>query len=151
MNTDFTVIPERTTLYLQVLDAVVNKSYVDYLKQLYSEWLFTRNNVLTPSGSINKPSAKLLTMDQDHGNGSLQKWQPKALKCAAIHLMHLMQVQEDHILWDGKKDGNAGNEHASLSSECENENGNCDKTKADRQQECWPRYKWWKLTLQEGN
>jgi hypothetical protein len=37
MNTDFTVIPERMTLYLKVLDGVVNKPYIDYLTQLYSE------------------------------------------------------------------------------------------------------------------
>jgi hypothetical protein len=34
VNTDFTVIPEKMTLHLQVLDAVVNKPYTDYLKQL---------------------------------------------------------------------------------------------------------------------
>lgn len=37
MNTNFTVIPGRMTLYLQVLDAVVKKPYMDYLKYLYSE------------------------------------------------------------------------------------------------------------------
>jgi hypothetical protein len=37
VNTDFTVIPERMTLYLQVLDAVMNKPHMNYLKQLYAE------------------------------------------------------------------------------------------------------------------
>jgi hypothetical protein len=35
--TNASVIPERMNLYLQVTDAVVNKPYMDYLKQLYSE------------------------------------------------------------------------------------------------------------------
>jgi hypothetical protein len=37
MNTDFTVIPKRMTLYLQVLDVVVNKPCMYHLKQLYSD------------------------------------------------------------------------------------------------------------------
>lgn len=48
------------TLYLQVLDAVVKKPYMDYLKYLYSEWLLTKNNVLTQSGAIKEPNGELL-------------------------------------------------------------------------------------------
>lgn len=42
-----------------------------------------------------------------------------------------MEGQEDHILWEDEKAGNADSEHDSLSSECEKDNGNYDKTKAD--------------------
>jgi hypothetical protein len=33
--------------------------------------------------------------------------------------MHVMEVQEDHILWEDKKARNAASEHDSLSSEWE--------------------------------
>lgn len=41
----------------------------------------------------------------------------------------------DHILWEDEKAGNTASEHNNLSNKYEKENGNCDKTKAERQQE----------------
>jgi hypothetical protein len=62
-------------------------------------------------------------LDQDHGNESLQKRQPKALK-SAIHLMNQVDGQDDIVCEDQIEIGNVGSERDSLSSECEKENGN---------------------------
>jgi hypothetical protein len=38
---------------------VVNKPFKNHLEQLYSEWLLGGHYVLTPSGTIRKPSTEL--------------------------------------------------------------------------------------------
>jgi hypothetical protein len=40
MNTDLVVIPGEMTSQLQVLDVAMITSFMDYLRQLYSDWLF---------------------------------------------------------------------------------------------------------------
>lgn len=44
-----------TSQLLQLLD-VVNRPFKGHVKQLYSEWLLTRDHTLTPAGSIKKPN-----------------------------------------------------------------------------------------------
>jgi hypothetical protein len=57
MNTDLVVIPGGMTSQLLVL---ANNHFRHYLKQLYSEWLLAGDYVLTPAGTIRKPSVELL-------------------------------------------------------------------------------------------
>jgi len=47
------------TLHLQVLNVVVNKMFKHHLKQLYSEWLLTRDHALTLAGRTVNPSETL--------------------------------------------------------------------------------------------
>jgi putative intracellular protease/amidase len=51
-NTDLVIIPGGITSQLQVLDVMVNKPFLDYLKKRYSEWLLTGDHALTPAGRI---------------------------------------------------------------------------------------------------
>jgi hypothetical protein len=54
---------------------LVNKSFKDHLKQLYSEWPLAGHYVLKPTGPKRKPSIELLCqwMKFMAGNSSLQK------------------------------------------------------------------------------
>ena len=55
MSTDLVVIPGAVTSQLQVLDVMVDRSFKDHLKQLYSEWLVAGDHALTPAGRIKEP------------------------------------------------------------------------------------------------
>lgn len=43
------------TSQLQILDAVVNSCFKDYLKHLHREWLLRGKYALTPAGRFKKP------------------------------------------------------------------------------------------------
>jgi len=49
------------TLQLQVLDAVVNNCFKDYLKHLHHKWLLRGKYALTPAGRFEKPSVTFIS------------------------------------------------------------------------------------------
>lgn len=49
------------TSQLQVLDAVVNSCFKDYLKHLHHEWLLRGKYALTPAGRFMKPSVTFIS------------------------------------------------------------------------------------------
>jgi hypothetical protein len=56
VNTDLVVMPRGIShSYI-----IVNMPFKNHLKQLYSEWLLAGHCVLTPPGTIKKPSIELL-------------------------------------------------------------------------------------------
>jgi hypothetical protein len=66
INTDLVVTPGGMTSQLQVLEVVVNKSFKDHLKQIYSEWLLAGDHILTPTGKIKEAQCNTaVPVDQD--------------------------------------------------------------------------------------
>jgi hypothetical protein len=61
------VIPEGMTSHLQLLNVVVNKLFKNHLKQLYSEWLLTRDHALTSAGRIMNSKVNV-SFSVDSGN-----------------------------------------------------------------------------------
>jgi hypothetical protein len=63
VNADLVVIFRGIASQLQILDVIVNKFFKHHLKQLYSGVFMVKNDVLTPTGKIEKPSRSAIPVD----------------------------------------------------------------------------------------
>jgi len=96
------VVPEGVTLHLQVLNAVVNKMFKHHLKQLYSEWLLTRDHALTSAGRTVNPSVTLFF-------SVAPKMIVKGYKeCCTSNAM---DGTDDNMMWNDSEDGNVRSEN----------------------------------------
>ena len=116
------VVPEGMTLCLQVLNAVVNKMFKHHPKQLYSEWLLTRDHALTSAGRIVNPSVTLF-FSVDH-KAMAPKMIVKGYECCASNAM---DGTDDNMLWNDSEDGNVrGKYEEDEGTDCEDGDSDTD-------------------------
>jgi hypothetical protein len=115
LNTDLVIIPGGMTSQLQVLDVVVNKSFKDWLRCLYGEWLLSGNCPQTPAENI-RPSEALL------GQWIKTAWDdisPESIvrgfkKCCVSNDVNGI---EDDVLWEEDHEENSSSSDESVDSD----------------------------------